>query len=148
MSGECDQCGEHCLECRCIHKEIQNTRQDLYSSLAKEYANLYGKYCFFECGPGWYYILRELSQKITYHLKERVDRGRDQETDEPLVCQVKEKYGGLRYYVNSTFDEVYDMIAAAERESLRTCEECGESGKQYSRNRWVILRCKECWEKE
>lgn len=21
MSGECDQCGEHCLECRCSHEE-------------------------------------------------------------------------------------------------------------------------------
>ena len=44
------------------------------------------------------------------------------------VVQVKEKFGGLRFYINNGSDAIYDRIEAAENESLKVCEVCGASG--------------------
>lgn len=49
----------------------------------------------------------------------------------PIAIQVKEKYGGLRFYVNRATVEHYNYIAFAGRMSYHTCEECGAPGKLY-----------------
>ena len=59
------------------------------------------------------------------------------------LMQIKEKYGGLRFYIGSSTDEVFDRIDAAEGESLRTCEVCGGPGSCRERNYWVSTRCDE-----
>lgn len=41
------------------------------------------------------------------------------------VLQVKEKWGGLRFYVSSAPEQALDMIGQAETLSLSTCGECG-----------------------
>jgi hypothetical protein len=58
---------------------------------------------------------------------------------EPLVAehqfevrQVKEKFGGLRFYVNCKTEDAEDIdrrIGIAAEESFRTCEICGQPGK-------------------
>jgi len=47
------------------------------------------------------------------------------------VLQVKQKFGGLRFYVSHRHrtDAILQRIEAAELESLRTCEVCGKPGK-------------------
>jgi hypothetical protein len=45
------------------------------------------------------------------------------------VLQVKEKFGGLRFYVNHRMDAILQRIEIGELESLRTCEVCGKPGK-------------------
>lgn len=69
-----------------------------------------------------------------------------------VVHQIKEKFGGLRFYCTLTDDcpnpdEVYKVIAAAERLSFKTCEECGNpcEPKRSSRG-WLYARCEDCWE--
>ena len=48
------------------------------------------------------------------------------------VAQVKEKFGGLRFYYDPCFDEAGVVFAAAvdaaELLAARTCEDCGEDG--------------------
>ena len=44
------------------------------------------------------------------------------------VLQVKEKFGGLRFYVNRKSDAIRQRIEAAIQESLHTCEVCGQPG--------------------
>jgi hypothetical protein len=60
----------------------------------------------------------------------------------PVVVQVKEKYGGLRFYVNAATEEQWAYIAFAEAMSYHTCEICGDKGKA-SRGGWIQTRCKE-----
>ena len=60
----------------------------------------------------------------------------------PIAIQVKEKYGGLRFYVNGANDEQWAYIAFAEAMSYRTCEVCGDKGKPSSGG-WIETRCKE-----
>jgi hypothetical protein len=50
----------------------------------------------------------------------------------PLAVQVKEKFGGLRFYVQAATNKHYDYISFAESMSYRTCEVCGTPGKRYT----------------
>jgi len=60
----------------------------------------------------------------------------------PVVIQVKEKYGGLRFYVHGATDEQYAYIRFAEWMSYDTCDVCGNKGKP-NREGWIRTRCKE-----
>lgn len=76
-------------------------------------------------GKGWYDLVLELDRKLA-------------EIDPDYgVVQVKEKFGGLRYYANSREistegdwlnDPFRVLIREAERKSYRTCERCGKPG--------------------
>jgi len=44
------------------------------------------------------------------------------------VLQVKEKFGGLRFYVGEASDAVHDRIEVAEITSEKICQVCGEPG--------------------
>jgi len=58
----------------------------------------------------------------------------------PVVVQVKEKFGGLRFYVQAATDKHYNYISFAESMSYRTCEECGAPGKRYT-DGWHRVLC-------
>ena len=62
------------------------------------------------------------------------------------VTQVKEKWGGLRFYVMQTSDEVHELINAAERESEQTCQDCGSQidVKQDYDGGWLKTLCSKC----
>ena len=68
------------------------------------------------------------------------------------LLQIKEKFGGLRLYVQApegaskeTITAVYDLVRSAETESYRTCEECGKPGtKVLVEDCWWKTRCKDC----
>jgi len=65
----------------------------------------------------------------------------EEEARVPVVTQVKEKYGGLRFYVHGASDEQYAIIRFAEAMSYRTCDVCGDKGKSNGGG-WVTTRCK------
>lgn len=48
------------------------------------------------------------------------------------IAQIKEKFGGLRYYFASSDPSLYkqmgQIVAKYEKESFRICEVCGKSG--------------------
>jgi hypothetical protein len=59
------------------------------------------------------------------------------------VAQVKEKFGGLRFYFeggNDAFHAIRACIAAAAQESFHICEVCGQPGYLIGHNR---TRCDE-----
>ena len=58
----------------------------------------------------------------------------------PVAVQVKEKFGGLRFYVNGATDKHWSYINFAESMSYRTCEECGAPGKTYT-DGWHTTLC-------
>lgn len=63
------------------------------------------------------------------------------------AVQVKEKFGGLRFYTNGYDEEVGGMIHMAEQWAVRTCEQCGEPGKQRGHG-WIYTLCDKCAEKK
>jgi hypothetical protein len=56
------------------------------------------------------------------------------------ASQVKEKFGGLRFYTNGYTDEVSGMIRMAESMSYRTCEVCGSPGRSNNYG-WISTLC-------
>ena len=56
------------------------------------------------------------------------------------ASQVKEKFGGLRFYTNGYTDEIGGMIRMAESMSYRTCEVCGNPGRS-NHHGWISTLC-------
>jgi hypothetical protein len=75
-----------------------------------------------------------------------LDRLYDAKPRSVYVTQVKEKWGGLRFYVGSASGEFFDLIDAAEEESYTICEECGEPGKLREDLGWILTLCDEHYE--
>lgn len=57
------------------------------------------------------------------------------------VMQIKEKYGGLRFYATNIFPEHDLLIQAAEALAWRTCEHCGAEGFLHQLGTWVKTLC-------
>ncbi len=84
-----------------------------------------------ECGRGWAALYEPLLKLA-------------EERDVP-VAQVKEKFGGLRFYTYRV-DEVLDAaIQEAEKKSFETCEVCGAPGHMTSTG-WLKTLCSSCEE--
>ncbi len=106
------------------------------------------------CDSGWYTIIDELCSSIENHIENenwsrhyKKERG-ELPTDAPNfpqieATQVKEKFGGLRFYVNHYDDYIRGLIDMAESMSLRTCETCGNPGKP-NEDGWIITLCDPC----
>lgn len=124
-------------------------RDDLRIRLVKDFPSLYSKGFYFECDDGWHDLLYRMSSQINEYLKNVKEEDWSLDTDvqkEPFkVDQVKEKFGGLRFYVSKTTDEIRNIIDAGERESYRICELCGAPGK-IRRESWIRVKCDSCFE--
>jgi hypothetical protein len=65
------------------------------------------------------------------------------------VAQVKEKFGGLRFYVDNSNEAIDALVDEAESESYSICEQCGSPGERRDGG-WTKVRCDACqaqWEK-
>lgn len=62
--------------------------------------------------------------------------------DQVAILQIKEKFGGLRIYLQCPVD-VLDILYEAERMSLSTCIFCGEAGKIQA-SAWRHPACDPC----
>lgn len=85
------------------------------------------------CGDGWFNIVDSLCHTIQTHC--------DRTGTQVHAEQVKEKFGGLCFYVDNNIDRyVAGAISAANRISGVTCDVCGAPGdKNYSG--WIKTRC-------
>lgn len=61
------------------------------------------------------------------------------------LLQIKEKFGGLRFYIGASSDAINERIIEAEHESYRTCEGCGAPGTA-SNTGWITVQCEGCRE--
>ena len=126
----------------------------------------------FECGDGWYNIIdilcglltssyRQAKERYDYRVEvgvggvlygtktvtqEDIDEAKAKMEEEaskvPVATQVKEKFGGLRFYVDRATTEHYNYITFAESMSYRTCEKCGNPGTYYPFG-WHHVACDE-----
>ncbi len=77
-------------------------------------------------GDGWFDILWRLCEDLEPLVAEFEAAGGPKFE----VMQVKEKFGGLRFYVNCRRnDAIRQRIDAAVQVSFHTCEICGQPGK-------------------
>jgi hypothetical protein len=92
----------------------------------------------FQHGDGWFQLLWRLCEDLEPLVAEA-----EKQAAQPFeVLEVKEKFGGLRFYVNHCTDAIFERIQKAEAESHHTCEVCGQPGKRRE-NGWIKTRCDE-----
>lgn len=101
----------------------------------KIFANPYGGFCVDE---GWWPILESLCSNIQSHLdwKNKTEEVLPQVT----VAQIKEKFGGLRFYYDGGDEYVNGMVSMAEAWADASCEECGVPGKRRDGG-WIKTLC-------
>lgn len=93
-----------------------------------------------ECGKGWLALITECHERL-YAIDKEYD-----------ILQIKEKFGGLRYYFHSNHRDKNIMQAIVdeyERRSLETCEICGQPGSAGKMNTgWRKTLCQNHWGEE
>jgi len=118
----------------------------------KESKTLYDKYsrflenCHVTIGDGWFPVVDALCQKIenayqALPLEEKTDAALN---GAYKGCQIKEKFGGLRFYVDGETPEITRWIAEAEEACWKICENCGSPGNRDNSSHWIMVLCKGC----
>jgi len=96
-----------------------------------------------EVGDGWLDLIEELCKKLDNLIRTKYPDYMNGES--PFeVLQVKEKFGGLRFYTNYTNDEIEDLIREYQNKSYTVCERCGSPGKLREISAWLLTLCDEC----
>ena len=83
---------------------------------------------------GWFGLIHDLLEELLV-----TDWDKD-------VHQVKEKFGGLRFYVGGASEEIHKIIRKYEELSYKTCEVCGEHGELrkdcgWHGGLWYVTMC-------
>jgi hypothetical protein len=115
----------------CVGDGWYNIIDVLCSHLTHEYNQAKGRYDYLmEAGVGGIlYGTKTVTQEALDEAKAKLD---EETLKVPVAVQVKEKFGGLRFYVQAATDRHYNYISFAESMSYRTCEQCGAPGKRYT----------------
>jgi len=104
----------------------------------KMFANPYGG---FAIGKGWWPIIESLCSNIQSHTdwwnKNRETRP---VVEQVVVAQIKEKFGGLRFYYDGGDEQISGMVRMAEAWASHACEECGAPGTSGGKG-WIRTLC-------
>ena len=126
-----------------MRKELDKTLVERYPKIfadrhgdMKETAMCWG----FDCGDGWYWLIDNLCSSIQSHIDYN-------DVPQVTAIQVKEKFGGLRFYFNGGNDYIDGMTSLVESMSYTICEECGSTVNVKQTDGWVYTRCDKCMEK-
>ncbi len=96
-------------------------------------------------GMGWIPMIEEMSAKIEPILEKIIEA--DPKAKFPTAVQVKEKFGGLRFYLSTSHKEVDDIVNDYESKSYEICQDCGESGTIRTKG-WHKVLCDSCEQKQ
>ena len=97
-----------------------------------------GKYGGFACGEGWWPILEKLCSNIQRHIDWK--NKQSEVVPQVTVAQIKEKFGGLRFYYDGGDEQIRGMVQMAEAWADASCEECGAPGKKREGG-WIKTLC-------
>lgn len=121
-----------------MNKALEKILLERYPNIFKKYGGHPKDTCMawgIAVGQGWFKIINELCQKLSKF------------GEEVVAEQVKEKFGGLRFYIGpvkkENYEEVNKFIEEAEIKSMKTCEYCGEAATRKG-NGWVKTICDKC----
>lgn len=76
------------------------------------------------CDDGWLQLIHDL-------IEELLAVGWNKQ-----IKQIKEKFGGLRFYIGNGSEEIFNIISKYESLSYETCEVCGEPGQNRNDCGW------------
>jgi hypothetical protein len=118
--------------------ELQNKLFDKYPKIFAQ------KDLGIDTGDGWYDILDTLCGQIQNHLKHNLRKDQDPTGVNVEAVQVKQKFGGLRFYYNGGDEFIQGLTSMAEAISNRTCEECGSPATTGTLSHYTKTQCLRC----
>lgn len=96
-----------------------------------------------ECGKGWEELLKPIFDYINEYNLDKDDNNKI------VPTQIKEKFGGLRFYTNFETSTLTKLIHQAEEESYNTCEICGSKNDVgHTFKGWLSTICFDCIKKQ
>lgn len=98
----------------------------------------------YEVGNGWIPLIEDAKTIVSKYNLAHPD-------NEPIeFTQIKEKWGGLRLYLNYYVPGISEKIKELEEKSFNICENCGidKNVKTEWTNGWVMTLCDECRKNE
>ncbi len=115
--------------------------------LVNRYPHLYKDSSVLQVNRGWLTLIETLSASIQHHIDcQKRNLSPDEEKAlQVTAIQVKEKFGGLRFYYSGGDQAVRGMVTLAESLSYKTCEDCGVPGKARQ-DGWIRTLCDVCHE--
>jgi len=140
-----------------VLSDYEKARRDAYASLVERVPeNRRDKIFIFAlgCGSGWKEIVFKLIEDL-----DRIWTGYQQKNGRDCwkLLQVKEKFGGLRFYpefpedegadAKSRREQSYASIDFAETQAWKTCERCGKPGQVASVHFRMATACDACLER-
>lgn len=97
----------------------------------------------FEVGEGWTSLIETLFARIDTLVHEAPGVSIE-------ILQVKEKFGGLRFYYalngadEATAQALHEAVDLAAVASTHICERCGRPGDLHNRSGWLGTLCAAC----
>jgi hypothetical protein len=130
--------------------EYEQFSKEMHEKHPVMFSRPFGGFCI---GPGWYQIIRSLCHNIQAHinsvecartslvLRNPWNRPIPEQVEQVTVDQIKEKFGGLRFYYTGGDSAIDGMVTMAESWAAHTCETCGSSGVNRSIRGWLTTLC-------
>ena len=127
-------------------KELQDKLYEKYPKIFRQKDLSMQETCMcwgLECRDGWYVLIDALCSNLQFNTDHNSHS--EQYENQIEAFQVKEKFGGLRFYVEHSTDAQQGAISFAESLSYKICEVCGAT-KDVSQTKggWVETLCEEC----
>lgn len=126
-----------------MKKELENKLFEKYPKLFRQKELSMQETCMcwgLDCGAGWYWLLDNLCSCI----QDYIDANNKTQAE---TVQVKEKFGGLRFYLDGADTYIHGMVSLAETMSYSTCEVCGATTEIIHTKGWIKTLCKSCAKK-
>lgn len=147
MSEEFDRFEEH------MANEELKSYEVFAKRMEEKYPELFSHpYGGFAVGEGWWSIVETLCGQIDSYTKWRNNTREARLIDNPhnstipdavpqvVVAQIKEKFGGLRFYYDGGDEYIHGLTRMGESMSELTCEVCGNLGKPREGG-WIKVLC-------
>ncbi|MCP3685240.1 MAG: hypothetical protein GY861_21460 [bacterium] len=121
-----------------LEKILVKTFPTLYCDYDKHYSESLLAFGF-DCFDGWFDLIYQLSSDLI---------STNDSEHNVVAAQVKEKFGGLRFYVYYASPEQYQIVNNAKKESYKICEKCGTRGGvttgRSDGSDWISTLCSRC----
>jgi len=127
-----------------MKKELELQLVERHPKMMKNYCGNKRETCFafgFEHDDGWYELIDTLCCAIQRYADYNISVHKH-----IVVDQIKEKFGGLRFYYTGGDDYITGLVSFAETMSYHICEKCGtnQNAKMTRRRGWMKTLCETC----
>lgn len=117
-----------------------------YPKIFEDYEGNPDRVNWYGLPKGWISVIDKLCGCMQSYIDNHVNYTKDGKyRPQQVTCsQMKEKFGGLRFYTNGHDNVIEGMISMAEHMCYNTCDECASEEDLGVTSGWVSVKCRKC----